>query len=209
MARRARTTEAKQQKRRQILNAAKELFSENGYQNTSIEMITERAGESTGTFYLYFKNKREIYVTLYGDGVDLFHQMAEQAISAADGSVLSRLSAIAHAYLRFYTEHTGYFEILAFLKLHDIELKDHNDMSSILDEKAIKLLKMIEGVIKQGIDNGELAPMDTWTATNALWGMMDGLVMLAERRNIMVMRVSLEELFTQALEILFYGMVKR
>ena len=79
----------------------------------------------------------------------------------------------------------------------------------MLDRKAIELLKMIEGVIKEGIESGELAPMDTWKTTNFLWGMMDGIVMLAERKNVMVMGVSLEDLVKQALEVIFYGMVRR
>ncbi len=206
---RARSTEDKLQRRRTILESAKKLFFEKGYQNTTIEMITESAGLSTGTFYLYFKSKHEIYATLYADGIDIFYRMAEEAISWPGMGTLARLSAIANAYYRFYKEYTEYFDILAFIHLHQEELESPSDMRAVLDEKALKLLKMIEGAIKQGVDSGEFAPMDTWKATNALWGMMDGLVMLAERQNVAVIGVSLEELIKQALELVFYGMVKR
>ncbi len=206
---RARTLKDKQQRRRLILEAAKELFFDRGYRDTTIEMITERAGLSTGAFYLYFKSKREIYTTLYADGIDIFHRMAEEAISWPGMKTLARLSAIAQAYYRFYTEYTAYFDILAFIHLHQAELVERSEMASMLDSKAIELLKMIEGVIKEGVESGELAPMDTWKATNVLWGMMDGLVVLAERKNVMVMGVSLEDLIKQALEIVFYGIVTR
>jgi len=206
---RARTAEDKKQRRRLIVGAARELFFDKGYRQTTIEMITDRAGVSTGTFYLYFKNKRQIYMTLYADGIDIFRDMAEQAVSWPGMAAMAKVSAIAHAYYRFYTEHTAYFDILAFIHMHEAELKEPAEMSSMLDEKAIELLKMIEAVIEEGIQNGEFAPMDTWKATNALWGMMDGLVMLAERKNVMVMGVSLEDLFKQAIEIIFHGIVKK
>jgi AcrR family transcriptional regulator len=206
---RARTIEDKQQRRRTILESAKKLFFERGYQNTTIEMITELAGVSTGAFYLYFKSKREIYMTLYADGVDIFHRMAQQAISWPGMGALGRLSAIANAYYRFHKEYTEYFDILAFIHLHQEELENPSDMRTALDGKALKLLKMIEGVIKEGVERGELAAMDTWKATNVLWGMMDGLVMLAERQNVTVIEVSLEALIKQALEMVFYGMVRR
>ncbi len=206
---RARTAEDKQQRRLLILEAARELFLNKGYNATTIEMITDRAGLSTGAFYTYFKNKREIYMTLYAEGIDIFHGMAEQAISWPGMSALARVSAIAHAYHRFYTERTAYFDILAFMPMHEAELKEPDEMSSLLDEKAIGLLKMIEGVIEEGIEKGEFIPMDTWKATNALWGMMDGLVMLAERKNVAVMGVTLEDLFKQAIEIIFYGIATR
>jgi len=192
-----------------LKDAARELFFEKGYRDTTIEMITDRAGVSTGTFYLYFKSKEEIYMALYGDGIDIFHRMAEQAISWPGMGALARLSAIAHAYHRFYVEHTEYFDILAFIHLHETTLKERTEMSAALDAKAIALLKMIERVISEGIKGEELARMDPWKATNVLWGMMDGLVMLAERKNVMVMGVSLEDLFKNALEIIFYGMARR
>ncbi len=203
---RARSEEDKEQRKRLLLDAGKELFFTRGYRDTTIEKITERAGVSTGTFYLYFKSKREIYTTLYADGIDLFRGMAEEAISWPGMSALARLSAIAHAYYRFYRNHTEYFEILAFIHMHQAELKGRSDMSALLDAKAIELLRIIEGVIQGGIENGELTPMDTWKATNVLWGLMDGLVMLAARENVMVVGVTLEDLIKQALQMMFYGM---
>lgn len=209
MSTRARTIEDKLLRRQLILKSAKEVFFDKGYQRATIELITERAGLSAGTFYLYFKSKQEIYRILYSDGIDIFHRMAEEAVSWPGMGTIAKLSAIAHAYYRFYTEHTEYFDILAFIHLHQDTLHEQDEMSSILDQKALDLLKMIESIIEEGVDSGEFAPMDTWKATNVLWGMMDGLVMLAERNNVMVMGVSLEELIKQSLEMMFYGMVRR
>jgi AcrR family transcriptional regulator len=160
---RARTEEDKRQRRLLITEVAKDLFFDHGYQQTTIEMITERAGVSTGTFYLYFKNKRQIYMTLYADGIDIFRKMAEQAISWPGMTALAKVSAIAHAYYRFYTDHTAYFDILAFIHMHEAELKETGEMSATLDQKAINLLKIIENVIDEGIKNGEFAPLNTWT----------------------------------------------
>ena len=206
---RARTLEDKEQRKRLILEAGKEIFFTRGYRDTTIGRITERAGLSTGTFYLYFKSKQEIYMTLYADGIDVFRGMMEESISWPGMSALARLSAIAHAYYRFYKDHTEYFEILAFIHMHQAELKVRSDMSTLLDEKAIELLKIIEAVIREGIDTGELNPLDTWKATNVLWGLMDGLVTLAARENVMVMGVTLEDLIKQALQMIFYGMDAR
>ena len=48
-----------------ILNAAKEMFAINGYHDTSISDIIKRADIARGTFYLYFKDKREIFDALF------------------------------------------------------------------------------------------------------------------------------------------------
>ena len=45
----------------QIIDAAKKLFSKNGYLATSINEIIEKSGIATGTFYIYFDDKFALY----------------------------------------------------------------------------------------------------------------------------------------------------
>ena len=54
-----------EERRVSILNAAKEMFAINGYHDTSISDIIKRADIARGTFYLYFKDKREIFDALF------------------------------------------------------------------------------------------------------------------------------------------------
>lgn len=50
----------KENKRKDLLNAAFELFTTKGFSDTSIADIVGRAGIAKGTFYLYFKDKTDI-----------------------------------------------------------------------------------------------------------------------------------------------------
>ena len=52
---------AKQERRRQILGAAKVVFAEAGYHGASIHAIIERAQIARGTFYLYFESKAAVF----------------------------------------------------------------------------------------------------------------------------------------------------
>jgi AcrR family transcriptional regulator len=52
---------AKQERRRQILGAAKAVFAEAGYHGASIHAIIERAQIARGTFYLYFESKAAVF----------------------------------------------------------------------------------------------------------------------------------------------------
>ena len=62
---------AKQERRRQILSAAKAVFAEAGYHGASIHAIIERAQIARGTFYLYFESKAAVFDSI------LDHAMAE------------------------------------------------------------------------------------------------------------------------------------
>lgn len=50
-----------EERRQQILGCARDVFSEKGYHGASIADIIARAGVARGTFYLYFKSKRDVF----------------------------------------------------------------------------------------------------------------------------------------------------
>ncbi len=52
------------QRRREILDAAKDLFAERGFHSASISEIIKRAGIARGTFYLYFNSKDAVFESI-------------------------------------------------------------------------------------------------------------------------------------------------
>ena len=62
----AKRTEAADDRRRQILEAAVVCFAEHGFHQTSMHDISAEAGISVGLIYRYFKNKDEV-ITLFAE----------------------------------------------------------------------------------------------------------------------------------------------
>ena len=58
----------KEDLKKDILTAAKELFTEKGFEATSIRAIAEKIEYSPATIYLYYKDKNEIVHALHQDG---------------------------------------------------------------------------------------------------------------------------------------------
>jgi len=54
----------REERKDQLLECALRLFAEQGYHSTSIAQLIRQAGVARGTFYLYFKNKRDIFQQL-------------------------------------------------------------------------------------------------------------------------------------------------
>lgn len=71
---------ARAERRRQILDAAKQVFAEAGYHGASIHAIIERAAIARGTFYLYFEDKRAVF----SDLMDRFFTALTMAINRID-----------------------------------------------------------------------------------------------------------------------------
>lgn len=57
-------TESRNASSEEVLKAALELFSRQGYGATTMRQIAEKAGTSLGNVYHHFKNKEEIFATL-------------------------------------------------------------------------------------------------------------------------------------------------
>ncbi len=54
----------KADRRRRFLDTGKRLFGQHGYHSTTVPMIVEATGSSTGSFYFYFQNKEDIFVAV-------------------------------------------------------------------------------------------------------------------------------------------------
>jgi AcrR family transcriptional regulator len=54
----------------QLLEAARTVFTERGYQATSVAAITDAASTAHGTFYLYFRNKEDVFAQLMATAMD-------------------------------------------------------------------------------------------------------------------------------------------
>lgn len=69
------------QKRTDILASARALFKENGFHNTKMEDIAQKAGVGKGTLYEYFKNKQEIFDETCIEYVELILLRVEEICS--------------------------------------------------------------------------------------------------------------------------------
>jgi len=56
----------KAERRQELLHAAREVFSSKGYHDAKVDDIVALAQVAKGTFYLYFADKRSIFVELVG-----------------------------------------------------------------------------------------------------------------------------------------------
>src|ERR1700735_5682661 len=60
--------QTKQQNRRAILDAARRVFGELGYEVATVRDIIRRTNLSVGAFYNYYRSKEEVYEALSDDG---------------------------------------------------------------------------------------------------------------------------------------------
>jgi AcrR family transcriptional regulator len=107
-----RLTNQGQERRRQLLDAAAELFSERGYQETRVMDICKAAGVAKGLFYWYFESKEEVFRQL---NADLRTRLRKEQAAAMDPEAdpLVKIRQGSEASVRFMAAHARSFALMA------------------------------------------------------------------------------------------------
>jgi AcrR family transcriptional regulator len=99
--------------RRSILDAARELFVNEGYQNVSIRKIAERIEYSPAAIYGYFPSKDDIFFALADEGFRLLCDPSHMTTPAHQARPpLERLRVIFRRFYEFSREHPQYFALM-------------------------------------------------------------------------------------------------
>ncbi|TVZ04175.1 TetR/AcrR family transcriptional regulator [Trebonia kvetii] len=98
-------------RRRQLLDAAMEVFVARGYHAAAMDEIAERAGVSKPVLYQHFPGKQELYLALLDESVEtLIGAVADAMRSTTDNR--QRVTATFAAYFEYVAEHSGTFRLV-------------------------------------------------------------------------------------------------
>jgi AcrR family transcriptional regulator len=101
----------KQTLRREILDAARDLFATEGYANVSMRKIAEKIEYSPTTIYLYFQDKTELVASLCEE---TFSKLSARLGAATAGTAdpVGALRAELREYIRFGLEHPNDYRFI-------------------------------------------------------------------------------------------------
>lgn len=161
-------------RRAAILEAASRIFARHGFQAARMEDIAAEAGVAKGTLYLYFKNKDDLVLGL----LEQFFAVEFSALHALldmPGSVRERLEQLATHLAQ---------ETLAMQDLLPIGYEFYAvaarrpDVRATLQAYFRQWRETIAALLQQGVERGELRPVDGDTAATALIALFEGTALL-------------------------------
>jgi AcrR family transcriptional regulator len=109
------------ERRREILEAALDLFSTKGFDETTVQDIAGAAGVAIGTVYLYFSSKEHVLLGLHDDfnaGMhegfgSVFHEVAEKRARGEDVPDGYVIDSVLDLEVEYCLEHTKALEVIA------------------------------------------------------------------------------------------------
>ncbi|MGB3398985.1 MAG: TetR/AcrR family transcriptional regulator, partial [Candidatus Deferrimicrobiaceae bacterium] len=143
--------ETKKKKTRQaIMDAAIRLFSEKGFEKTSVDELAKEAGVGKSTIYGYFHTKNEIFLAFCEDQVDfVFTDLAQKR--DPDASLQEQLLTLFMGQFRYVTKNFNFGRILAreMVFPKELTIEKSNDLSE-------RYLSALGEILTKAISRGEL-----------------------------------------------------
>jgi len=194
---------AKQERRRQIIGAAKVVFAEAGYHGASIHAIIERAQIARGTFYLYFESKSAVFDSILDQALaDLRGRIRRIIVddpSAPAPQVQLREQVVAT--LQYIVSDRP----LAMLLLSAGHTPDA-EASERLDQFFAEVRDLLRRALETGIEIGLLRPCQPELCAAAMLGLIRGVIELVVRKGDDAPDV--EEVVSEMLLVALRGVLK-
>jgi AcrR family transcriptional regulator len=139
------------ERRRQLLDAALEVFVSQGYHAAAMDEIAERAGVSKPVLYQHFPSKLELYLALLDQSVDELLETVRDALRSTDDN-RQRVAATFSAYFE-YVESEGQ----AFRLVFESDLSNEAAVRERLERGQQECAEMISQMVRQdaGLDEDE------------------------------------------------------
>src|SRR5437762_810632 len=84
-----------------ILEAARKVFADKGFNDATVDDVANAAGVAKGTVYLYYRSKREIYFAALKFGIEQMYAALDEELNRAS-TPESKLRALISVKLEYF-----------------------------------------------------------------------------------------------------------
>lgn len=165
--------------RQAIVEKAAVIFNKNGYQRTSMSMLTEALGLTKGAIYGHFADKDDLAVEAFRYSVRQVSERVGQRLQFHQGAV-DKLRAFALTFVDFYEEtvQTGGCPILnTAVDADDAHPQLHDEVRRVLTAWEGRLVAMVGA----GREAGEIrSDVDAELFASSFIALIEGGILLAK-----------------------------
>ena len=200
----------KENRRRSILDAARAVFFENGFQLATVDDVAARAEVSKGTVYLYFESKETILAHLLLEGLEQLVDVLEEAYAAErEIAPAERLRRLATGYLNFFQANPHYHRLIMALDRGKFQAAVPADLYAQVLTRSLRGFHWVIQAVQQGIDQGVFDAAEPRQAAAALWASLNGvLVLLGHPLRREMIASDLESLYWTTFDVTLRGLRK-
>jgi AcrR family transcriptional regulator len=160
-------------RRQRIIDAAVKIFHRKGYHPATLDDIANELGLTKAALYHYFSSKEAILSVIYMQAMEFYFA------KFADPAQMEQLKLSPPEKLRFFIGNHIRYVAIENLSMLAVFLTEENqlpkeDYRNIRREKR-RYNRVLETIIKEGIEQGLFKPADPHLLANAIIGMCNSL----------------------------------
>lgn len=148
----------------ELLDAALEVFAEQGFARARLEDVGRRAGVTKGTVYLYFDSKEALFRELVRTKVESAIAAGEQFVREFQGPTRELLVGFIQRYWAVMMRPAN--ARLARLLLS--ELGNFPDLARFYLKEVVRVRGVITAIIERGVSRGEFRSVSPTVAARSL-----------------------------------------
>ena len=156
----------------EILEAARKVFAEKGFNDATMEEIATAAGLAKGTLYLYFESKRDVYLkTLHYGRAELL-EVVKTNMEDAEG-LRAKIRALIATRVKFSEENRDFYRIYLTEFSNVIHPVCISEEFRDLD---LKQAQVLEQALREGMESGEIRRVRVDALTFAIQDLTRSLI---------------------------------
>jgi len=146
----------KLQRRQEIINAAKKLFYEKGFDNVKMEEVAQVSEFTRKTIYTYFQSKTDLFFVILKEAFENFWNEFSQSLEE-DLSGYDLFFRFGLAYFDFYKQNPEYYLLINYFDLSMKKDLEKYSSSTLAEwEKIDDLMNLFfKEALEKGIENGQ------------------------------------------------------
>ncbi len=158
-------------KKEALLQAAKELFGEYGFAETTFKKISDRAGVALGLLTHHYGNKEKLFFAAGMDVLENFISVLQKATDEAENGRSGVLN-FCRAYLAFSIDPDTHWLVLVRCSPYS-DMKTSEDRDIML-RKFEEVHHLLEVQLQRGIEDGSIVPLAPASTAQVITGLMVG-----------------------------------
>jgi AcrR family transcriptional regulator len=162
-------------RRRQIVQAAVELFSRKGFRGTTTREIAEAAGISEAMIFKHFATKQELYSAIIEAKSETEELLASAAKVARGKDDAGVLRAVGLKMMEQTERDPSLMRLLLFSALEGHELSE-----IFFESRVRRLHEFLSSYIRKRIEDGRFCPVDPLVAARGFIGMIVHYLLIHE-----------------------------
>ncbi|MGO9241942.1 MAG: TetR/AcrR family transcriptional regulator [Bryobacteraceae bacterium] len=183
----------------EILDAARKVFAEKGFSETTMDQVAERAGIAKGTLYLYFRSKRDMYMAALAQGIRSLNEDSRLKVEAASG-VREKLRAFIATRVGYFEQHRDFF-LIYHAEIGNLRIQPAPNEGEI-SELYLEQAQMLEEVLRTAVAAGEIRDLRPDATAFTVCDMTRGVIV---QRMLGWSRTELEDDTRNLIELIWRG----